>query len=161
MKTTILSAFVIFVLASCGTSDQPQAEQQQAGKPAPPAKFILRAAGDKYVTVSPDNFALIANQSDAAKTDTFEIMELQNGKSALKVKGKFVSADRDKGGSLVANREKAHSWESFEIFGLDENKINFKDSNGKFVCADLNMGGILIADRDKAGDWERFTVEAK
>ena len=70
---------------------------------------------------------------------------------------KYVSADLNRGGNLVADRNQIDAWETFELINVD-NKVAFLAANGKYVSADLNQGGILIADRDQINAWETFEL---
>ena len=165
MKTKIIGAFTLLVMAACGSSDKSaQPDQQPVVNQATATKFIFKAANNKYVTVSANNFKLIADQPDAAKAEAFEIIDLGNGKSALKAtsNGKFVCDNLSESiNPLQADKDHTKEWETFEIIAVDQTKVNFKSITGKFVCANLGAGDFLQATQDHASDWETFTIEAK
>lgn len=70
--------------------------------------------------------------------------------------GKFVSVDMNRGDTLVADRDKAASWEMLGMETLDNGLTCFRAHQGKLVCSD--GGDILVANRDAAGEWESFKV---
>ncbi len=71
--------------------------------------------------------------------------------------GKYVSADLNDGGKLIANRERLDEWESFELIEVGD-KIGMKAANGKYVSADLSDGGKLVANRERLDKWESFEL---
>ncbi len=73
-------------------------------------------------------------------------------------KQKYVSADLNQGGNLVANRNEINSWETFEQLELGEGKIALRADNGQYVSADLNQGGNLVANRNEINSWETFLI---
>ena len=70
---------------------------------------------------------------------------------------KYVSADFNEGGRLVANRTHLDAWETFKLIKVG-NKVAFKADNGKYVSADFNEGGRLVANRTHLDDWETFKL---
>ncbi len=70
----------------------------------------------------------------------------------------YVSADFNRGGTLVANRDVLDDWETFELVEGNVNKIGLRAANGQYVSADLNDGGKLVANRDVLDDWETFEL---
>lgn len=76
--------------------------------------------------------------------------------------GRFVSADLDLGGRLVADRAAAQGWETFTLVPQAGGKYALQaKANGKFVSADLTKAGALVADRTAVQGWELFTLEPK
>ncbi|MDJ0577839.1 MAG: hypothetical protein QNJ65_22100, partial [Xenococcaceae cyanobacterium MO_234.B1] len=72
--------------------------------------------------------------------------------------GKYVSADFNEGGRLVANRDRLDAWETFKLIKVGSNKVAFQADNGKYVSADFNEGGRLVANRDRLDAWETFEL---
>ena len=70
---------------------------------------------------------------------------------------KYVSADLNQGGILVANRNQINQWETFELINVD-NKFALRAANGKYVSADLNQDGKLVANRNEIKEWEIFEL---
>jgi len=66
---------------------------------------------------------------------------------------RFVSADRSRGGRLVADRTSADAWEQFSLVTVGDGWFRLRASDGRFVAAGAD--GVLTADRDAAGA-ERF-----
>jgi hypothetical protein len=73
--------------------------------------------------------------------------------------GKFVTADNDGNSPLIANRDWARDWETFEVLHVGNHRIALRSvTNGKFVTADNDGNSPLIANRDVPRDWETFEV---
>ncbi|MEW6721106.1 MAG: hypothetical protein AB1346_11710 [Thermodesulfobacteriota bacterium] len=71
--------------------------------------------------------------------------------------GKFVCAENAGTLPLVANRDAAAQWETFELFDAGANRVVLKAAaNGKFVRVDPLKLFALVADRDAAGSSETF-----
>jgi hypothetical protein len=116
------------------------------------------------------NSPLIANRDDIGTWEEFDVVDLghtgTNGffeEFALRAhaNGKFVTADLNHGGVLIANRTAVQAWEKFNIGetpdGFDRLLAN---ANGKIVTADYNNGGTLTANRTVVGSWEEFLIIA-
>lgn len=61
--------------------------------------------------------------------------------------GQFVCAEDGGNGELVANRNSAREWETFEIVNLENDRIALKACNGKFVRAEGGGGSRLKSDK--------------
>lgn len=73
--------------------------------------------------------------------------------------GKFVCAENDGDSPLIANRDWAREWETFEVIHLGNHRIALRSvANGKFVCAENDGYSPLIANRDWAREWETFEI---
>lgn len=60
---------------------------------------------------------------------------------------------------LIANRDWARQWETFEVLHLGNHRIAFRSvANGKFVTAENDGSSPLIANRDSIGQWETFEI---
>jgi beta-glucanase (GH16 family) len=71
--------------------------------------------------------------------------------------GRYVSADVNQGGALLANRTAVSGWETFVVVDAGSPYVALRaNANGRYVAADLNQAGALIANRTAIGDWERF-----
>ncbi|HYF64279.1 MAG TPA: glycoside hydrolase family 5 protein, partial [Herpetosiphonaceae bacterium] len=75
---------------------------------------------------------------------------------------KYVSADLNQGGKLVAGSAGVLGWEKFRRVDLGNGTFGLQAlANNKYVSADLNQGGALIANRDAIGGaWEAFSFAA-
>lgn len=74
--------------------------------------------------------------------------------------GRLVCAENAGAAPLIANRDKAGAWETFEIQVVGSNRIALKSSaNGKYVCAENAGAGNLIANRAVVGPWETFELQ--
>lgn len=76
---------------------------------------------------------MYANRDKAGGWEDFEVIELPFGKVALRgCNGKYVSADMDRGGQLICNRDAISrstgqdGWECFKIIDLGNNKRLFR-----------------------------------
>lgn len=74
-------------------------------------------------------------------------------------RAKFVSADRDKAGQMLADRDASGEWERFVVVALGPTTIALRSTNGKYVSAPEDKTRPLAADRDAIGPWETFKVE--
>lgn len=71
---------------------------------------------------------------------------------------KFVTADRNRGGQLVADRFEVGEWERFFLHDVGDGLIRLQSSEGRFVSAESGGGREVAANRDAAGDWETFRL---
>lgn len=133
-----------------------------------PTNIALKAANNAYVSSNAgleDDRAgiLVADRAEAGAWETFELVDLGDGKVALRASnGKFVCADRSIGGLLVANRDTVGDWETFELLSFDGDRKVLRTTDGRYVAADLALEGDrkgrLFADRTEAREWETFTL---
>ena len=70
----------------------------------------------------------------------------------------YVSADLDRGGILVANRNEIDSWETFELIDRGNGKVALKAANGQYLSAEGGGGGKVIANGDTIDAWETFEL---
>ena len=70
--------------------------------------------------------------------------------------GFYVCAEPDF--TLIANRERAQSWETFQVEDGGVGWVGLKTAHGRYVCAEGGGGGALVADRPHFGPWERFKL---
>jgi hypothetical protein len=75
--------------------------------------------------------------------------------------GQFVCAEDGGNGELVANRNAAKEWETFEIVKLEKEHVALKACNGKYVRAKGGGGGKLKADRHWINSHETFLLVGK
>ena len=83
-------------------------------------------------------------------------------KAALRAmaNGRLVCADNAGALPLVANRDRAGTWETFEIRVVGSNRIALKSAaNNRYVCAENAGTQPLVANREQVGPWETFTLE--
>lgn len=73
--------------------------------------------------------------------------------------GLYVCSEiRDENAPLEADRDKAATWETFEVVDAGDGFIAFVAYNGNYICADKNFSGTpLLANRTAIGSWEKFT----
>jgi Fascin domain-containing protein len=71
--------------------------------------------------------------------------------------GKFVSADQNINGILVADRIQIREWETFRLTMEDFGKCKLKSSFNKYISVENNSE--LIANKNEANAWEQFTIE--
>ncbi len=129
--------------------------------------FALKASNGSYVTCStaPDSSGhvlLYANKPSVGPNEVFTAEYTDNGLFGIKApNGKIVTADRNQGNILIADRDYVGEWERFELVNAADGKFAFKNSNGQFIGAhhEIPATSQLIADKAQASDWEFFTVE--
>lgn len=75
--------------------------------------------------------------------------------------GRYLCAEEGGGGAVVADREQAGPWETFEVVGgVAPNTIALRCHDGvHYLCAEDGGGGVLVANRTAVGPWESWTVE--
>lgn len=110
------------------------------------------------------NGQLVANRLTCLGSwEIFTPIKNDDGSFALKshANGKFVSADPNKDGVLVAQGRKVDSWEKFDIKELSGKPGIFtlwSRTTQKFVSVDEVNGNVLMANRDDAASWEEFRI---
>ena len=115
----------------------------------------LSAEYDNYYTVS----------SNRNKVDCWEKFEITftNGLVSLKTwKGKYFSAQAS--GKLEANRDgNGGSWEKFEMFILDGEKLAFRSTHLKWLRAKkgepVNFNGATISEMETFHGWKEGNDE--
>ncbi|MBS1940214.1 MAG: hypothetical protein JST38_05000 [Bacteroidetes bacterium] len=73
--------------------------------------------------------------------------------------GKYLCADQSREERMLANRDKADDWETFQRLHLPDGRVALLASNGKFVCAELEREDQVMATGDDLGDFGLFTME--
>ncbi len=78
--------------------------------------------------------------------------------------GQFVTAERNGGGAVNANRTEAGAWEHFQLVDTDGGCVEADDtvyihtSDNFYLRAEGGGGSTLDATGAQAGPWERFTL---
>lgn len=161
----------VLVASCCGDlpkSPQPTAAPAEAARLG---KFALKASDGSYVSCSmtPDTAGHIGLFADRTAIDSSAVFTAQYKEDGhfgiVAANGKVITADRNMGSVLLADRDYVGDWETFELVDGGNGLFSLKNSNGQFVGAHLEApgsegrrGSQLIADRLDANDWERFTV---
>jgi len=127
----------------------------------PSDKIILKGNNFKMLGFNdPANPVISSCRFNAGREETFSIIYTGSGNS-IYLKGpnnKFVSADHHLGGKLIAKRDVAASWETFELILLGNNKIALKADNGKYVRVMDAEPFELIADSDSISKAAQFRI---
>jgi hypothetical protein len=90
---------------------------------------------------------IAANKTQADLWETFLLIRLSNGKSAILAhQNGYFSADLNNSGKLSATKPRAFDWELFEIMNVAENRIALKAANGKFLKVFDDQGFINATD---------------
>jgi hypothetical protein len=72
---------------------------------------------------------------------------------------RFVSAEREKRGELIARAEKIDPWEKFGLIRLRDCRISLRaNANGQFVTAEIDRACELVANRPVILGWESFEI---
>lgn len=104
---------------------------------------------------------LYASAAAKGSSEVFTLESLGGDNYAIKskVNGKYLCADLNLNGEVVANRDVVQGWETFTLIALGgDNYALQAHSNGRYLCADLEIGGKLAANRDAIQGWETFTI---
>ena len=116
--------------------------------------------------MTPDSTGVVGLYATSATVGPNEVFTAwYNDAGAFGIKapnGKFITTDRTREGTLVADREFVAEWEQFELVDAGNGLFALKGTNGKYVCAHYDLPGAhgsqLIADRPDAHEWELFTL---
>lgn len=165
--------FIAVLLGSCG-GELPPGRSPEPTAPAPEnhtprlGLFALKASNGAYVScvTTPDSaghVALFANRPTVGPNEVFTAWYDDQGHFGFKASnGRFVCADRNFGGKLIADRDYLGEWETFDVVDAGDGRSTLKGSNGRFVGAHYEWHGakadLLSADKPEANEWERFTV---
>jgi hypothetical protein len=177
MRLNIFLAFplVTALLTSCGGELPPGKNPETTPSvPAPgsgiPALglFAIKASNGMYVSCSmtPDSsgkVTLFANREKVGPNEVFTGWDDEAGhRGIMAPNGKYISAEREPGGLLVAKSDYVGEWEYFELIPQGDGLFALKNSNGKFVGPHYEWPGAranqLCADRSEPNEWERFTI---
>ncbi len=73
---------------------------------------------------------------------------------------KYVCAENDGMGPLIANRNKIGDWEKFILIETTENKFAIKSNTSlKFVCIENEENHSLFSNRDVIGPWDTYELK--
>lgn len=127
----------------------------------PSDKIILKGNNFKMLGFNNANDPVISScRFNAGREETFSIIYTGSGNN-IYIKApnnKFVSADHSLAGKLIANRDAAASWETFELVWLGNNKIALKADNQKYVRVTDTEPFELIADGDSISGAAQFRL---
>jgi len=90
-----------------------------------------------------------------------EFVSAPSGPATLKASanGKYVVAEHEGAGSLIANRSAVGLWEQFTVLYNNDNTVSLQaGANGKWVTAEDAGASALIANRTAIGPWEKFSL---
>jgi hypothetical protein len=76
----------------------------------------------------------------------------------IALNGKFLSADETLEYNVVANRDKASSWENFTLVMFDNNECSIFTYKNLFFSTELHKKQEITAIREGIGAWEIFTL---
>lgn len=74
------------------------------------------------------------------------------------INNKYVCADESSNRIVIANRDKAGPWETFELIMLTNDKCAISTYDGHFLSAELDQQNEITATRQKINDWETFSL---
>jgi hypothetical protein len=145
--STIVSLFALAIVLVSFTT-----------KRAQEAKVKLMTFHETFVSADLDKAAqLIGDRKDAKDWEKFTIVDLGEGKIAIKASNnKYVTVADD--GKLFARALVVQERETFTKVTVNENWIAFKAYNGKFVVCDKDKKYELAAVRDNVQEWESFNI---
>lgn len=100
----------------------------------PSDRIHFKGTNFKIIGFDTESSELRSDYYDMGELQTFRFQMLGNGKVAIiAANGKYISADHSKGDVLLANRDQAQAWETFDLVYLDNNTLALKSDNGKYV----------------------------
>jgi len=119
-------------------------------------KYFCADEGEKQ-TVRP----VVASREVASDWERFTIMGNSDGTVSLKsrINGRYVSAEIDSDGRLVARACKIGAWERFWLSRQEQSGYCTLKSfaSGRYVSADQSSG-VVSAQAAVADEWEMFTI---
>ena len=149
------------IAVSAINSGKSSTSGKRAGKQAPAkiqtAKggdhFRIQCLGGGFCNVELDSDCRITSGHPNAHGSTcIEILKVSDGRFAFKAPNqKFISADRNRGGMLVADRDSIDEWELFTIEEHTGAYVALKASNGKYVTRCPDSVGTLKANASTPG----------
>ncbi|WP_432990985.1 LamG-like jellyroll fold domain-containing protein [Dactylosporangium sp. CA-233914] len=123
---------------------------------------LIAHANTKYVCAeSAGSSSLIANRTAVGLWESFDILDLGNGKVALlsHANNLYVTAENGGAAALIANRTTVGSWETFTLIHNSDGSVSFlANANNMYVTADNGGANPLIANRTAIGPWEEFDL---
>ena len=127
-----------------------------------PCAIVGLHAGKVVCAESGGDSPLVANRRMCLGAwEVFTMQKNDDGSFSMKssANGKFVSANPNRGGILIAEGAKVDAWEKFDISEVPGKSGVFRIWScvtQKYVAVDETAGNILIANRDNADTWEEF-----
>jgi len=99
--------------------------------------------------------SLCANRSDARAWESFTLVELGDGKVAVRSRGGwFMCAEGGGGREVTISRREVSAWETFGLTRHADGRLSFQAHNGQWVC--VEAGGGVVANRSACDEWEKF-----
>ena len=125
---------------------------------------IKSAVNGLYVNpTTEDDFAqLIADGVEAGKSQTFEVVQVDENTYAFRslYYGKYVTVEAGGSEPLSATRDAVSDWELFYPINMGDGTYAFRSkANGLIVTAESEAQDTLIANRETVGEWETFEIE--
>jgi len=149
------SADYVILLCSFGSTDRfPYGITEYYNKNTPKRmiSIILEAL---------DNHYLNPNKQTNTSTKLTEAKNiLQNQKTILlkAYNNKYVCSDGTSDNTMIADKEKASSWETFHLLEFGKNRVAIFDYNNNILSAELGGNGKLICNRGHIKEWESFEI---
>ncbi|MCW3085024.1 MAG: hypothetical protein JWP12_2390 [Bacteroidetes bacterium] len=133
--------------------------QEEIREIRPEDRINLKGSNFK-ITGYDNSTEVMANFYEMVQPETFSIAFSGNGnKITIKAgNGKFVCADHSIGEKLIANRDQAGAWETFELIYLGDNKVALKAYNNKYVSIHPEEPFGLFADGDTISYPQTFRI---
>lgn len=119
---------------------------------------------DKYVA-GPD-YKKAETDGKPAPEEPNQIHDYFNGKKEIgritfqlkAFNNKYVCADGTLNNLVLANKEKASTWETFILIKFENNECAILAYNYRFLCSELGNKNEITSTREKVGPWETFTM---
>jgi hypothetical protein len=126
-----------------------------------PANIVwMKAFNDKYICTSRNESQSLEATSDKASLwETFNIIELENGKIVIKTdEGTYISTRLEKGNQLLHSVNKIGGWEVYDLINVGNGKSVLRACNNKYVALANNA---LVANTDNIDKAERISIIKK
>ncbi|MGZ3862616.1 MAG: alginate O-acetyltransferase AlgX-related protein [Bacteroidia bacterium] len=93
-----------------------------------------------------------------------EVKRVCRDKEVISIKaanGKFICAGATEQKELLANRDAASDWETYNMLKLGNGMVAIYSYKNTFLSAELGQKNEITSTRNNIGDWEMFRVEGK
>ena len=154
-KLRLLGLFMGLLLGASALTPAPVSGALPAGFKGHIGKFFSADFGSGTTV----NWGQVwANKTFPGSWEQFQIIPLGACTFAFRstYNGKYVSADRNKGGLIIADRNSIGPWERFQFQNAGGGYYGLKNSNGMWVSVQPN--GMVIANRSAVGPWEKIAL---
>ncbi len=105
-----------------------------------------------FLKISKDYEGLVYSDALFSENEPTNIIHIKTSQN------KFVCSERNAEGSVVADKDVASSWETFNMISLSSTTIALKSEDGAYVSSLINEGGVIRHSAKEIKEWETFQL---